>query len=366
MLLLSATLANAYNVSIVNYAGNVTYLGYDVPSASYIDANTNPNIFVRACGIATNGKYAALAYEGGNATLVISQQAGPLGNAIRIPATATDCVDIDLDVSSFLAAYPGQPELVISNDSFVSQDDDFYAIGSDNGTLVGYYTATGTADSENLTISIGRIGTTLACSPPNEISLSNKQLIVACAHDAAGASSCVLASPASTITIPLNGLNYSYFTLNNKAPIDCAAPPACPSGTIMCSDGSCSTSCGGGGTTDNNIYSQASANCTNETAVVTFKNGLNALFSPSTVNVTLGGAQQALQLVSAGTYTLTPQTAGTYDVSATSPGFIPYSGSFKVDNCAVPPACKENDVSCSLDYNCCSGFCNSFGVCANA
>ncbi|MFA5106504.1 MAG: carboxypeptidase-like regulatory domain-containing protein [Candidatus Micrarchaeia archaeon] len=358
-----AGIASAYNVSFVNSAGSPTTLNYDSPSQSYIDANTNPDIYVRACGLDTSGKYAALAYPGGNATLVISQQSSVLGNAIRIPASAGGCVDIGLDVSSFLAAYPGQPYLVISNDTFVSADDEFYPV--DSGSLAGFYSASGTADSENLTIDIAQIGTTAGCTQGNAIT-GQKSLIVACAHGAANETSCVLASPNGTITVPLNGMAYSYFTLNGMQPVVCAI--GCPSGTVMCSDGACRDNCGGGGgPTDLTLNAQVAANCTNETANVTIRSSSGTTFSPSTVTIVNSQTQEALtlQLVSSGVYVFTPTKAGTYSLTASNVGFTTLETGFDVNDCAVPVQCKENDLSCTLDYDCCSGFCNSFGVCAN-
>lgn len=356
-------IATAYNVSFVNLAGNYTTLNYDSPSQSYIDSNTNPNVLVRACGLDTNGKYAALAYPGGNATLVISQQASVLGNAIIIPSTATDCTDIDLDVSSFLAAYPGLPYLVISNDTFVSADDEFYLVGS--GSLTGFYSATGSADSQNLTIEIAQVGTTAGCSQGNAIT-SQKSLIVACAHGAGNETSCALASPNGTISIPLNGMAYSYFTLNGMQPVVCSE--GCPAGTVRCSDGACRDNCGGGGgTPDLTLSVQIAANCTNETANATIRTSSGTTFSPSTVTIenTQSGQSLTLQLVSSGVYIFTPTLAGSYLLTATNPGYTTLEQSFSVLDCAVPVLCKENDLSCTLDYDCCSGFCNSFGVCAN-
>ncbi len=133
--------ASIHTYKLVNDTGDIINLTFNTNAEpdSYIDAGSNPNAHVIVCANSSSellNKFIVVAYSNPNETSVFKYAS--LTQQI-IDVNSSNCSDIDVDIQSHHALFPGRVFVVIANDSDLTQDvnileTDQYFLGFINAT----------------------------------------------------------------------------------------------------------------------------------------------------------------------------------------------------------------------------------------
>ncbi len=106
----SVVLRNGTHISTLRYDNNSTY---NYTSYSYKDNSVvNPDAYLKICtNESYEGKYAALAYSSTNCNTTLPLLVLP----VKLDGFQYNCTQVDIDIASYRAFYPGVPYLLISN-----------------------------------------------------------------------------------------------------------------------------------------------------------------------------------------------------------------------------------------------------------